>query len=160
MRKVTISSFSALACCYLASFGEARPVESACIKSLPLFGHEIGDKDKLPEYSRVDGDMNDIASMSLLSLAYSRPSTLLVCSDSTRIHGVRLTLKMHETQDSDYSQFEEIQDDIKKLNRYIDIKSSAYAPLHMKMVGTYTTPCKNIDIEHDDKIMYIDLVAD
>ena len=30
----------------------------------------------------------------------------------------------------------------------------------MKMVGTYTTPCKRLDIADDDKIVYIKLLAD
>ena len=108
----------------------------------------------------MDGDMNDIAEMSLLSLAYSRPSNLLICANEYRVHGMRITLKMHPTEKSDHENMGEYQEDVKELNRYVDTKSAAYAPYHMKMVGTYTTPCERIDIEDGDKIMYINAVAD
>ena len=49
---------------------------------------------------------------------------------------------------------------IQDLNKYMDEESSVYAPFHMKMLGTYTEPCQRLDIEDEDKIMYIDLVAD
>ena len=42
----------------------------------------------------------------------------------------------------------------------MDEESSVYAPFHMKMLGTYTEPCQRLDIEDEDKIMYIDMVAD
>ena len=46
------------------------------------------------------------------------------------------------------------------MNKYMDEESSVYAPYHMKLLGTYTEPCQRLDIEDEDKIMYIDMVAD
>ena len=156
LKSTPIVALTSLMGGFLTGVGEARVVESACIKSTPLFGQ----KENLP-YGRMDGDMNDIAEMSLLSLAYSRPSNLLICADEKRVHGMRFTLKMHMSEENDYAKYgENLQVELKKLNKYVDEASSAYAPYHMKMVGSYTTPCTKIDIEDGDKIMYIDGVAD
>ena len=63
----------------LSTLGEARIVDSACIKSEPLFG---GNKsNEVPEKGEIDGDMADLGSMSLMQLAYSRPTDLLICAD-------------------------------------------------------------------------------
>ena len=63
----------------LSSMGEARIVDSACIKTVPLFG---GDPSNVtPKNGELDGDMADLGAMSLMQLAYSRPTDLLICAD-------------------------------------------------------------------------------
>ena len=95
LKSTPIVALTSLMGGFLTGVGEARVVESACIKSTPLFGQ----KENLP-YGRMDGDMNDIAEMSLLSLAYSRPSNLLICADEKKVHGMRFTLKMHISEET------------------------------------------------------------
>ena len=76
------------------------------------------------------------------------------------MHGVRITLKMHPSEPTDHADMEEFQEDIQKLNQYVDKQSSIYEQFHMKMVGTYTTPCKRLDIADGDKIVKIKMLAD
>ena len=52
-----------------------------------MFGYTDGWQDP-KEPGRMEGDLNDIAEMSLVKLAYSRPSELLICADDQYIHGI------------------------------------------------------------------------
>ena len=60
--------------------------------------------------------MADIGAMSLMQLAYSRPTSVLICADENYIHGVRVTLKMHPSEETDHEDMGEYQDKIKELN--------------------------------------------
>ena len=63
----------------LSTLGEARIVNSACIKTEALFG---GNPDILvPGKGEIDGDMAELGGMTLMTLAYSRPTDLLICAD-------------------------------------------------------------------------------
>lgn len=65
-----------------------------------MFGFE-GDGD--PPKGRIDGDLQDLGNMSLMEVAYSRPSAMLVCADDYYVHGIRLTLKLHPSERTDHS---------------------------------------------------------
>ena len=156
MLRSTISSVTLMMLTICDKF-EARIIEGSCVKRTKMFGNSEDDD---PEYGFVDGDLADIGDMSLMQVAYSRPTSILVCANDSFVHGVRITLKMHPSEPTDHADMEEFQDDIQKLNQYIDKQSSIYEQFHMKMVGTYTTPCLRLDIADKDKINYVKLVAD
>ena len=47
------------------------------------------------------------------------------------------------------------------MNKYTDLEDEIYYPKHMNMVGTFfLSTCKILQIDPDDKIMYIDTFSD
>mmetsp|Transcript_30687 Transcript_30687/g.37977 ORF Transcript_30687/g.37977 Transcript_30687/m.37977 type:complete len:90 (-) Transcript_30687:792-1061(-) len=69
---------------------DARPVNSVCIKQSGMYGF-TRDSSAM-DWAELEGDLANVASMSLMKLAYSRPSKIAVCADDEYIHGIQFTL--------------------------------------------------------------------
>ena len=80
-------------------------MEGACVKRTQLFGNNSEIKAK--GEGVIDGDIADIGDMTLMQVAYSRPSSLLVCADENYVHGVQVTIKMHPSEPTDHADMEE-----------------------------------------------------
>ena len=78
----------------------SRPVQRLCLESMEMFGYTDNWWD-IADIGRMEGDLNTIANMSLMKLAYSRPYELMVCADDQYVHGIQLNIKMYPYDNDD-----------------------------------------------------------
>ena len=45
------------------------------------------------EAGRVEGDIMEVAALSTLTAAFSRPTEILVCADEKYVHGIQITIQ-------------------------------------------------------------------
>ena len=138
-----------------------RPTTSACIERTELLGLT---KDWSEEADlQLEGDLVQLSQMSLMQIAYDRPSSVIVCADDTYVHGIQFNLQKHpvtEGEHADSKLSEQTIEAIKALNTQWDTNSSAYEGTRMAMLGTYTGSCQKLVIPDNDKIVFVVALSD
>jgi len=83
------------------------------------------------------------------TVAFSRPTELMVCADEEYVHGIQLTIKPHLADDSyeigsspNYTSQKIIEMDFEMDQYYLSSD-----PIKMNLVGTLTPPCQTLKIE-------------